>query len=440
MQLITVFNSAIKGLGRFVLLFYFVMASVSVWAENGDENAEILTFVSGTTKVIEYDNILRVSIGHPDILNVKKISANKLLFTALKPGITDLRLWAGDNRDKQYIVKVTNPWMQTLETAQSIVRDIEGVNVRESKGVVFIEGRLFRERDAHILNDLKKKLSNEINQGYVVFRVEDPGVNLKAMIMLDVKVLEVRRNNLKDVGIEWSRFFNGPFYEVLGEFHGAGKFTKASSFFGFGLEEGGNNPATEISSTIRLLQEKGLAQMLAQPKLVTRSGSAAEFLSGGEVPIPIVDQRTNNVNVQFKKYGVLLNIEPVSDPDGFIAATVKVEVSDIDDSVKVLGVPGFVTRRTESEVNMRSGQTLVISGMLNNKNNKSISKVPGLGSIPIIGELFKTRSFNQSDTELVVFVTPSLIDVDSRQNTDLIKRGKSMTKEAEDDSKFSIFD
>ncbi|HEY9135124.1 MAG TPA: pilus assembly protein N-terminal domain-containing protein [Pseudomonadales bacterium] len=411
-----------------------------VYAEENDENIEVISIVSGRTQTVNFENILRVSIGHPDIVNVKKINENELLFTGLKPGVTDLRLWSKDNKEKQYLLRVTNPWLQTLETAQNIVADIEGVSAREDNGVIYIEGRLFRERDTTIINDMKKKLRNEINKGYVVFRVDEPSVNLKAMIMLDVKVVEVRRNNLKDIGIEWSRVFNGPFYEVLGEFEGSGSFNKLSSFFGFGLEEGTTEPFTEIGSTIRLLQEKGLARMLAQPKLVTRSGSAAEFVSGGEVPIPLVDSRSGNIDVEFKKYGVLLNIEPFSDPDGFIAASVEVEVSDIDRAVSVLGIPGFITRRTKSEVNMRSGQTLVISGMLNNTNNKSTGKVPGLGSIPIIGELFKTRLFSQAKTELVVFVTPSLIDIDSVQNLELIEHANKITKDSEKELKFSIFD
>ena len=404
------------------------------------DEPEVISIVSGRTKTIFFKNIKRVSIGHPDIVNVKKINDNELLFTGLKPGVTDLRLWSKDNTEKEYLLRITNPWLQTLETAKNVVEDIEGVSAREENGVIYIEGRLFRERDATFINELKKKLQSEISKGYVIFRVEEPSVNIKAMIMLDVKVVEVRRNNLKDIGIEWSRFFNGPFYEILGEFEGSGSFNKFSSFFGFGLDDDGFNPATEINSTIRLLQEKGLARMLAQPKLVTRSGSTAEFVSGGEVPVPLVDQRTGNITVLYKKYGVILNIEPFSDPDGFIAARVEVEVSDIDDAVTVLNIPGFITRRTESEVNMRSGQTLVISGMLNHNKSKTIGKMPGLGSIPILGELFKTRRFNQAKTELVIFVTPSLIDIDSPQNTALIEHSKKITKDSEKEFKLSIFD
>lgn len=427
---------------RYISISFLVFSAAlpCAYAEEKDENIEVISIVSGRTKTINFENILRVSIGHPDIVNVKKISGNELLFTGLKPGVTDLRLWSKDNNEKQYLLRVTNPWLQTLETAQNTVADIEGVSAREDSGVIYIEGRLFRERDALIINDMKKKLRNEISKGYVVFRVDEPSVNLKAMIMLDVKVVEVRRNNLKDVGIEWSRFFNGPFYEVLGEFEGSGSFNKLSSFFGFGVEEGTTEPFTEITSTIRLLQEKGLARMLAQPKLVTRSGSAAEFISGGEVPIPLIDQRTGGIDVEFKKYGVILNIEPFSDPDGFIAATVEVEVSDIDNAVSVLGIPGFITRRTKSEVNMRSGQTLVISGMLNNTSSKTVGKVPGLGLIPIIGELFKTRFFSKAKTELVVFVTPSLIDIDSPQNLEFIEHANKITKDSEEELKFSIFD
>ena len=432
------FYSATKHLSILLLLFNTALPQAYAAKKN---NAETFSITSGTTKTIQFKNMIRASIGDPKIANVKKIGTNKLLFTGLKPGVTDLRLWSKGNKEKQYIVRVTNPWRQNFEMVQNIVNDIEGVSAIVKNGIIFIQGRMFRERDAVIINNLKKKLNRDIAKGYVVFRVDEPSVNLKAMIMLDVKVVEVRRNNLKDIGIEWSRLFQGPFYEVLGTISGAGNFEKASSFLGFGVrEDDETQPNTEISSTIRALEEKGLAKMLAQPKLITRSGSSAKFISGGEVPIPIADQRTGNVNVTFKKYGVLLHIEPLSDPDGYIAATVNVEVSDIDHAVSVLGIPGFITRRTESEVNMRSGQTMVISGMLNSSKSKSVGKVPLLGSIPIAGELFKTRFSNKAETELVVFITLNLIDTESEKNIALIEGAEKMNQDYDKKLKLSIFD
>ena len=323
--------------------------------------------------------------------------------------------------------------------ANIVLADVEGVNAREENGIIFIEGRILREQDIVIINDMKNKLSKEVSSGTVVFNVITPKVSLQAMILLDVQVVEVRRDDLMKVGVEWAGTATGPFYEMTGEFNGVLDFDKYYSFFGFGLEQGTSNPATEFGSTINLLQTNGVARVLAQPKLVTKSGSKAEFLAGGEIPIPI-NGRDGEITVEFKQVGVILDFEPVADPDGFISTKINVEVSAVDESVTVRDIPGFTSRKTNMEMNVQTGQTMVISGMLQAEDSKAISKVPGLGSIPIIGELFKSRSFQESTTELVIFVTPYLIDPDSKRNQDMIQYSKQLSGDAEDDMKFSIFD
>ena len=138
--------------------------------------------------------------------------------------------------------------------------------------------------------------------------------------------------------------------------------------------------------------------------------------------------------------GVILDFSPVADPDGFIATKINVEVSAVDNSVEVLGIPGFTTRKTNMEMNVQAGQTMVISGMLQAEDSKSISKVPGLGSIPILGELFKSREFQEKSTELVIFVTPYMVDPDSKRNKDMLEYSKQLSSDAKEDMKFSIFD
>jgi len=193
---------------------------------------------------------------------------------------------------------------------------------------------------------------------------------------------------------------------------------------------------TSLSSIIRLLEDSGTGRVLAEPKLITTSGSAAEFLGGGEVPIP-VQGNDGEIEVSFKQVGVTLNIEPVADPDGYISTKLEVEVSNIDTSVTVRGIPGFSVRRTISEMNMLSGQTMVAAGMLNTQDGKTLSKVPFLSKIPILGEFFKSRSFNTDVTEIMVFVTPYLVDPDGAVNKSMMERAKELEGE---EYKFSIFD
>lgn len=424
----------------------FVLCSlfVSSGAFAAEKYADTISIVEGQTRLMKIPGVMRVSIGHPEIANAQATGPDEVLLTGLSEGVTDVRVWKDNGRQTRYLLKVVDTsWVQILEIANIVLADVEGVNAREDNGIVFIEGRILREQDIAIIEDMKKKLQAEIKAGDVVFNVVRPNVSLQAMIMMDVQVVEVRKDDLKEIGVEWVTSANGPFFEILGEVHGVGDFDKTSSFFGFGLEETQDltkiNPLTEIGSVLKLLQTKGVARILAQPKLVTKSGSKAEFLAGGEIPIPIRN-RDGDFEVTFKQVGVVLDMEPVADPDGFIATKVNVEVSEVDSAVEVLGIPGFTTRRTMMEMNAQSGQTMVISGILKAEDSKSVSKFPGLGSIPIIGELFKSRDFKQRTTELVIFVTPYLIDPDSKMNRDMLQYSDDLVKGAEEQLKFDLFD
>lgn len=420
-------------------MVFTLLSSGSIAARDG--YSKTVTVVQGQTRLMPYPGVMRVSIGHPDIANAQATGPAEILLTGLKAGVTDLRVWTDEGEQKRYLLRVIdNSWVQILEIANIVLADVEGVNAREENGIVFVEGRILREQDIPLIEDMKKKLSDQVSQGTVVFNVVKPSVQYRSMIMMDVQVVEVRRSDLHNLGVNWSSAINGPFFEVLTGIGGNSNLA-TNTFFGFGFENLEQatantipNPATQLTSTINLLQTKGIARVLAQPKLVTRSGSSAEFLAGGEIPIPITDNDGKS-NVTFKQVGVILKIKPKSDPEGFIETIIDVEVSAVDDSVQVLGIPGFSTRKTNMEMNVQSGQTMVISGMLQAEDSKAVSKLPGLGSIPIIGELFKSRDFQEKTTELVIFVTPYLVDPDGQWNKDMLNYSRDLSNNAKVETK-----
>ena len=131
---------------------------------------------------------------------------------------------------------------------------------------------------------------------------------------------------------------------------------------------------------------------------------------------------------------------PISDPDGYVATDVEVEVSTIDPAISVQGIPGFATRRTETQMNMREGETMVISGLLSSTESKSIDKVPGLGHIPIIGELFKSREFRDDQTDLVIFVTPFIVDPDHEKNKEMISNARVLEDNVNKNLRFNLLD
>jgi pilus assembly protein CpaC len=198
--------------------------------------------------------------------------------------------------------------------------------------------------------------------------------------------------------------------------------------------------ATDFSFGARF--DHGFVRILSQPKLLCASGEKAEFQAGGEIPILVVT--ANQFAVEWKPFGVILKITPTADKQGNIGTEVYAEVSDIDRSLSIkangFDVPGFRKRDVKTNVTVRDGETVVLSGLFNYDEQKAVSKLPLLGHIPILGELFKSRSFTDRKTELAIYVTPRVVRPDSERVTELIKDARKLYREAADSISFSIFD
>ena len=161
------------------------------------------------------------------------------------------------------------------------------------------------------------------------------------------------------------------------------------------------------------------------------SGGTADFLAGGEVPIPVRDQ-FGTPNVQFKEFGIILRFSPLVDADRFIRTDVEIEVSAVDDSISVLDIPGFLTRKTNTRMNVAEGETMVIAGLVSRDDAKNVSKLPGLGQIPVIGELFKSRQFRKQQSELVVLVTPYIVEPGGTRNREYQERFNELSSAADE--------
>ena len=162
-----------------------------------------------------------------------------------------------------------------------------------------------------------------------------------------------------------------------------------------------------ISLLVRALEQSDAARQLARPVLLTRAGEKASFLAGGEMPIPstqIVSQSETSTRVDFKSYGILFNVTPKRQSENVLWLDLSLEVSDVDESSTVAGVPGFRTRKIDTKIALRDAQACVFTGLVQNRDTKRVEKWPMLGSIPILGELFKSRAFRQDETELWVAV------------------------------------
>ncbi|MBI4370018.1 MAG: type II and III secretion system protein [Elusimicrobia bacterium] len=213
-----------------------------------------------------------------------------------------------------------------------------------------------------------------------------PSVSAEDLIAISADIVEIGGSVERDLGVSWNDFINLAEQSIPGIFT-VGEFSR--------LEQ--------LQGTIRALENEGKAQLLSNPKIVTKNGTSASFLVGGEMPIQIVGA-TGSVGVDFKKFGVLLNVLPVTDKDR-IDAQVQLEVSNPDFTKTVNGVPSIVTRQIQTEVDVKQGDTVVIGGLKRSEKQTSYRRVPILGHLPIIGSIFTYKKTLQVESTLFLFVS-----------------------------------
>jgi len=239
-------------------------------------------------------------------------------------------------------------------------------------------------------------------------------------INLRVRIVEVSRDLVKRIGFNIDALSTGKFafgIAALGATTTTGAFPGApilvrnngvSNLVGTGRVAG-----IDLNAVVDAMENEGLATILAEPNLTAVSGETASFLAGGEFPIPVPQDNGNAITVQFKKFGVSLNFIPTVLSGERIALKVAPEVSQLSESGAVVldgfSVPSLTTRRAETSVELASGQSLAIAGLIQNNMRTDAQKVPGLGDIPILGALFRSNGFRRNETELVIIVTPYLV-------------------------------
>ncbi len=243
-------------------------------------------------------------------------------------------------------------------------------------------------------------------------------------VHLKVTVAEVQRNIAKQLGVEFNgnisiNNFTTCAASALGVLGGScsttgNPFAVANKALSDNkLTFGYNDGTSSLTATIRALEQTGMMKTLAEPTLTAISGETASFLAGGEFPVPTGRDQQGNVTIQFKPYGVALSFTPVVLSEGRISLRVKTEVSELSSEASLvigdLSIPGLKVRRAESTLELPSGGALVMGGMLQDSVRQSIGKLPGLGNLPVLGPLFRSRDYQRNETELVIIITPYLV-------------------------------
>ena len=373
-----------------IVLLYCVRAGAQP-VEFDAPPVSVLSIPVGQSLLMRYPEAKRVAAGDGNIIDVKVFEdTREILVLGKKEGVTDLRIWSRDGSTLTYLVRVLG------------IPEPVAATPRET-------------------------------------------LEAQSTILIKAKLIEVKKTALRDIGVDWADMAAGPVFGTLDEFVTNEHFRVVpegvEGLSGLPLQLGTNNHyfamTTVVESVINLLVNNGDARLLAEPTLTCINGGQADFLVGGEVPIPVQNQ-DGALNVIFKQFGIILNVEPRANELGLIRTKVGVEVSSVDKAISVLGIPGFATRKTNTEMNVQSGETMIVAGLFSSEDAKTVVKVPGLGSIPVLGELFKSRQFRRGESELVVLVTPQIIGADAVKSAE--QRFEDLKRESGERLKFKLAD
>lgn len=370
------------------------------------------------------EQIARVAVADPAVADLKVVTPTQVLLTAKGPGTTDLTLW---NRDNLPIVIA----LQVARSVEPLKRQLkelfprEEITVSAAGDLVVLSGEVsdlrVPERMAEVARLHARQVANLIT------------VKGNHQVQLEVRFAEVSRSGVRAIGVNmFGTAKNGS--QVGGQIgpkNTLGSFLDTNQFYvpgtggvgqpplfpaqpfgeAFQLFFGSTRPFP-FNVTLALLEENGLAKMLAEPTLVTLTGQEARFLAGGEIPVPL-SSALGQVTVQWKRFGIQLSFTPTVIDTGTINLRMAAEVSDLDPSSGIqtvgLTIPGLTTRQAETTVRTGDGQSFAIAGLLADRTRSSIDQVPGLGSIPILGALFRSSRYQRQETELLVVVTTRIV-------------------------------
>jgi pilus assembly protein CpaC len=386
--------------------------------DESTKNSGVVVPVNASTVVDHPAGIRRISMANGEIAEAVAVSSTEVVVNGKLPGDTSLILW--DQKGARLIldVHVTANTSKLDAVRAELLREAgPDVSMNVQEGVVFLNGTT---KDA-VAADRAFGIASTLGKVVNLLRVNTPPSD--AQILLRVRFADVDRSASTQLGANLftmdptkgigtsstGQFGSSPTFNLSQATGVTWNVTNLLNLFYY-------RPDINLGAILQDLATRNLLQILAEPNLLTTSGKPASFLAGGEFPFPTLQgggSGVGQITIQFKEFGIRLNFTPTVTPRGTIRLTVNPEVSSLDyaNALTISGftIPGLSSRKVQTEIELESGQSFVIAGLLNNQVTEQLSRMPGLADIPVLGKLFQSRTINKNNSELLVMVTPELV-------------------------------
>ncbi|MBP2653677.1 MAG: type and secretion system protein [Firmicutes bacterium] len=371
-------------------------ASERAAAERAVADGRKLPLAVNSSRILNFNGVERIAVANPEIADVIVISGSEVMVVGKAPGTTTLHIWSWAGR-QTYTVEVAADDVPIASEIKRVV-GLSDISVTKAGKTVILEGKTNdnyqRQRAEKVASAYAEKVVN-------LLEIADPVV-----VRIEAKIVELSKSKEDELGVKWGSTNGG-----TGIFDFGQSSTYANSVWGNSLGKLGT--IDNINGALSLLVKNGSAKVLSQPNLSTVSGESANILIGGQIPVP-TSSSNGSVTVEWKDYGIKLDITPEVNSEGIISGKVKVEVSTLDTAHEVaisssISIPAIKTRKAESVIALPSGRTMAIAGLLSRDDEKTIYKLPIIGDLPVIGNLFRSKSFTRDETELVILITPTVV-------------------------------
>lgn len=430
---------------KFVFLTLLVTMLMAVAVVRGQETSYSASFAAnkepvainvlvGQSRLITFDRALeRFSVSNPEIAEAVLVSANQVVVNGKAFGQINLIAW--EKNSSRFIV--FDVYVRTnLSLIDSQIRALfpkDDIRLSQANGSVVLSGTVSDPKVAAQADAVIQAA------GFKTVNLLESPVKDLVQVQLQVRVAEVNKTRMRELGTSYG-YQSSP---GTGGYLNSGQGPSALTQVEGGVLSGTLSSALNLFvmggnslAFLRALQEQGALRALAEPNLIAMNGQEASFLAGGEFPVPVVQNSGSGnsaaVSIVFKEYGVRLNFKPTILDEDHIRLELEPEVSTLDfvNGVKLNGfiIPGLRTRRAKTGIELRDGQSFALAGLLDNNESRSISKVPGLGNLPVIGNLFKSRSFQANESELMFIVTAQVVHPVNRDDVPAMPAVESLKK------------